>query len=822
MLTFQQPFLSLLLVFISAIVAMFGLQRWQLRHIRVTARAVTLMLLCCSLWILANALELASADLQTGAVWNKLQLLAMAPVPTLWFIMAMQVVGYKPLSTVPRALLIGIPLVLTVLLIITNDYHHLIITRIWLDISGDVAYVRFGSGPVLQILYLYAYGQISLSLYFIVKQLTHTQGVFRWQGIILVFGAVFSIFANYHDVIGSGPLPQIQFTPLGISLAVPLFVFTLRRMRRADLLPVIREKLIHVLHDSVVVLDAENRIVDLNPKAEEMLGIGLKNAAGKLIDVIWPQWSPNQDILLQKVQSRQEIQLFVGDQLHTLEASSSRLDDWRGIFVGRVLVFRDVTEQVRAEDALRLNEEYFRALTENSTDMIVIISSDGIIKYISPSFQRMFSLAKSEIIGKQAHEFVHPDEVAILVGKFSEFIHKPGISITTSVRVSYYSENWRVLECTASNLLAHPAVKGIVINARDVTERTAAEDALRKSEERYRLHFAHVGDVIFSYDTEFRFLTMSPSIERHLGYKPEELVGKSFLEVPLLSPEFLTQAAAAGMRVLNGEMIEDYRYELIAKDGTHRTAAVTGSPIYQDSKVTSGISVARDITERVQAENRLRASLQEKEVLLKEIHHRVKNNLQIISSLLNLQAVHLQDPSLQAQYQDSQDRIRSMALIHERLYRSDDLAQIDFGSYLRDLTGSLAQTYQSQRQGITLNVSTDTVFLDIDTAMPCGLLVNELVSNALKHAFPSGRNGTVSVELHNHAASSNQLRLVVRDDGIGFPADLEYPKTTTLGLQLVSSLVRQLGGTVVLDRQPGTAFDISFVAIGAARKELPL
>jgi two-component sensor histidine kinase len=204
------------------------------------------------------------------------------------------------------------------------------------------------------------------------------------------------------------------------------------------------------------------------------------------------------------------------------------------------------------------------------------------------------------------------------------------------------------------------------------------------------------------------------------------------------------------------------------------------------------------------------AALQEKEILLKEIHHRVKNNLQIIASLLSLQSAKFENAELLAQYQDSQNRIRSMALIHERLYRSSDLAHIDFGNYLRELTGSLTQSFRQKTHGITLQLQADPILLDIDAAIPCGLLVNELVSNAFKHAFPGRRQGIVSVELR--CGPAGQLRLAVQDDGVGFPAGLDFQHTESLGLQLVNSLTRQLDGVIELQRDPGTAFIITFTS----------
>lgn len=212
--------------------------------------------------------------------------------------------------------------------------------------------------------------------------------------------------------------------------------------------------------------------------------------------------------------------------------------------------------------------------------------------------------------------------------------------------------------------------------------------------------------------------------------------------------------------------------------------------------------------QRRRAEDHLRVSLVEKEVLLKEIHHRIKNNLQIVSSLLNLQLPNLQDPTARAHFRDSQNRIRTMALIHERLYRSDDLARIDFAPYLKELTGHLLSSYDVQQNGVTINLEADNISLDIDTAIPCGLLIHELVSNALKYAFPDGRRGTIGVEMR--CSGDGHYRLVVRDDGVGMPEGMDYTKTTSLGLRLVNSLTRQLGGTLEVHARASTTIMVSF------------
>jgi two-component sensor histidine kinase len=224
-----------------------------------------------------------------------------------------------------------------------------------------------------------------------------------------------------------------------------------------------------------------------------------------------------------------------------------------------------------------------------------------------------------------------------------------------------------------------------------------------------------------------------------------------------------------------------------------------------------------DITERLRAEQQIESSLREKEVLLQEIHHRVKNNLQVISSLLSLQASTIEDPLTLEILTESQNRVRSMALIHEKLYRSESLSRIDFGDYIDGLTNHLFRTYNARADGIQLKIDVNKVYLGVDTAAPCGLLLNELVSNALKHGFPNRTGGEIYVGLE---ADRGAVTLVVRDDGVGLPVDVDIRTAESLGLQLVNTLVEQLDGTIELHRvKPsataggqGASFQVTFAA----------
>jgi len=216
-----------------------------------------------------------------------------------------------------------------------------------------------------------------------------------------------------------------------------------------------------------------------------------------------------------------------------------------------------------------------------------------------------------------------------------------------------------------------------------------------------------------------------------------------------------------------------------------------------------------DITERKQVERRLHASLHEKEVLLKEIHHRVKNNLQVISSLVSLQADALGEPALRGVFEDVRDRVRSMALVHEKLYQSESLAGVDFAGYTRSLMNYLWRAHADSAAGIRLNLDLQPLSLPVDTAVPCGLILNELVANTLKHAFQGRSKGEVTIALH--ARPDGRVHLRVADNGVGLPPGLDWQRTRSMGLSLVQMLAGQLNATVEAGLGGGTQFEIAFL-----------
>jgi two-component sensor histidine kinase len=265
-------------------------------------------------------------------------------------------------------------------------------------------------------------------------------------------------------------------------------------------------------------------------------------------------------------------------------------------------------------------------------------------------------------------------------------------------------------------------------------------------------------------------------------------------------------------RLRHSERIQHLETVRVRKDGQRLDIALSISPIKDaHGRLTGAATIARDITERKRVETHLKASLHEKELLLREIHHRVKNNLQIVSSLLRLQARAMEDPRLRAYFEESQDRVQTMALLHEQLYQSGDWGHIDFDDYLRTLATGLVRSYRVGQGRLALELNAEEMSLPLATAIPCGLLFHELLSNCLKHAFPGDRSGTIRVTLHRHPQGSYVLS--VRDDGVGLPSGLDVRNTASLGLRLVHLLAAQLHSTLTYASGEGTTVTLTFAEL---------
>lgn len=340
-----------------------------------------------------------------------------------------------------------------------------------------------------------------------------------------------------------------------------------------------------------------------------------------------------------------------------------------------------------------------------------------------------------------------------------------------------------------------------------ITARKEMELELRRSEQQLRAIMNALDEVVAIVDRERRFVAVMGHRLQDMGFVPDTIIGKTISEV--FGGEHARVHEAAGTRALAGERVV-YEWQ---SDGPGKPLwfQISLFPLREPTgEVVGLVATAYDMTHLKQTQEELANALVEKDALLKEVHHRVKNNLQIVSSLLNLQFDRVPDPGLRAMVMESQQRIRAMALVHEQLYRSETLMRLDTREFLDSLVSSVVRSYAASGETVEAVVDADPMPLDLDVAVPIALVVNELVSNSLKHAFIAGGPARHRLFVSLGPSPDGKRRLVVRDNGIGMPADFDLTRAHTLGLSLVMNLVRQIGGVAASRTGDGTEFTVTF------------
>ena len=507
-----------------------------------------------------------------------------------------------------------------------------------------------------------------------------------------------------------------------------------------------------------------------------------------------------------------------------------------------------------------------KAVVRDLRDGIITFTQEGLLSNFNPGAEKIFGYAAREILGQSALTILaplgpvnkvgfkalladsssqanrsektrellgirkdnstFPVELTITKGEVNNEVVYTGLIRDVTDRKhaeTLAGEYRRQLERERENLKkAHDALQTRVKELSEARQATLNilhdHDEMRKkteaAEKRFRSlsSFAPVG--IFEVDVDGHCIYTNPRWETITGLSYADSAGDGWLQFIHEDSRIEFLKGWKPVAATEYGFSKEFRLNVdVGDDGAQRwvrsliTALRTG-----DGKVTGYVGTLEEITESKHSESLIRASLEEKELLLREIHHRVKNNLQVISSLLNIQSSYIADESMHQIFKESQSRIKSMALIHEKLYSSKDLSKIKFDDYLRNLANHLFHTYRIDAHSIDVKINVDQdIFLGIDTAIPCGLIVNELISNSMKYAFPDKRKGEIQVGLCS--STNGKYTLTVRDNGIGVPADLDINTTESLGMQLVTTLTSQLEGTIVLDRTQGTSFDITFCEV---------
>lgn len=501
---------------------------------------------------------------------------------------------------------------------------------------------------------------------------------------------------------------------------------------------------------------------------------------------------------------------------------------------------RYIADREKAERALSESKEKYHNLFQQSNDAIFVHDLQGNIIDANQKATELFGYSKSEILSLKISK-LHPEYA---LGKSRLAFESVEHTGAVFFEVDFRKKNGEVFPAAVSSSMfeakGQKLVQGLV---RDITDQRKAEQiqsvlfnitqatsSAESLEELLQIIHQQLGTLIdttnfyvalYNSETElYSFPFVVDEYEQDDTFSPQELkksltdyvrrTGKALLADERIHRELI---ASGEVDLVGADSKVWMGAPLRTQEGVIGVVAVqsySNDVIYStiDMEILAYISehIAMAIY-RKRTERKILASLKEKDVLLKEIHHRVKNNMQIISSLLRLQSRGIENEKARKIFEVSQNRIKSIALIHETLYQSENLAKIDFSSYIRKLTTHLLSLYRREEKKLKLDLEVQKVFLDINKAIPCGLIINELVSNSLKHAFPKGTEGRISIRL---SSDNGSFTLVVQDSGVGMPEEFALGKTDSLGLQIVNDLVQQLEGTLHLDQDFGTCFTITW------------
>jgi PAS domain S-box-containing protein len=595
-------------------------------------------------------------------------------------------------------------------------------------------------------------------------------------------------------------------------------------------------------NDAIITRSLDGFITSWNLGAEQIYGYPAEEVLGKPATVLIPCSLKNE------IQKLTEM-IKQGEKIHQYETSRLRKDgkvidvsmtlspvfDISGDLMAISVIARDITESKKAEERLHKSEERYRIVTEQTGQLIYEHDMEENKIYWAGTIEEITGYAQEELLNTGIELWinnVHPEDQKKV---WNQKIKGCGQNIKNTENKRNFHLEYRFRRkdgeyihiedhgvCLQKGNYLTNKVLGIM---KDITERKRTEEALRRSEERFRLALKGSRIVMFSQDIELRYTWVYNPAP---GFKIEDVLGRR--DYDIYQPEDAEIFTAIKLQVLASGV--GRRDEVV----THRPASAGGNMVHDMTTeplcdaigtIVGVICVAMDITEKKEAESFLKKI---EEARKKEIHHRIKNNLQVISSLLDLQAEkfagnEIYDTSkVLAAFRDSQNRVISMALIHEELYGSKEVSILNFATYLQKLTEELFRCYNVGASGTEMVLEIEeNIFFDMDTAVPLGMIVNELVSNSLKHAFPGGKTGKVQIKLsreisekfgHSEIEDSNEARkgtsyiLIVSDNGVGIPKSISLEDSDTLGIQLVTILVDQLDGELDLNRTSGTEFTI--------------
>ena len=486
-----------------------------------------------------------------------------------------------------------------------------------------------------------------------------------------------------------------------------------------------------------------------------------------------------------------------------IEALTARLEEaeetLRAIGNGEVDAFVVTRPEGERIFTLKGAEQPYRALVETMNEGAATLSAEGAILYCNKRLAAMLGIPLENIIGTTFITYVDaPDKT-----RFSALLEKSAGDPATDEIALISGEGDAVQVIISSHEFDLSGSQGINMIITDLTQQHRNDEIMAAGMLANSI-IEQAGEAIVVCDEEGMIIRASRIAHQLCGVNPLLTTFDELLPLQRIQ----TSSFFSVVPLMKSGESENCEAVFKRSDNQIFNLLLNATPLSNiKNRIFGCVVTLTDITERKKADEIIKSSLREKEILLKEIHHRVKNNLQIIASLLKLQSKHSSDGKAGDVFQECQDRIRSMASVHSLLYRSRDFARVNFRDYIRETAGELLRIYQKSSVEISLDIHAEEVMLSIDEAIPCSLIINELVTNAVKYAFTKTGKGEIRIEL---AETEQGIRLLVKDNGVGFPPELNFRETETLGLQLVTMLVKQLDGTIEQSVDGGTEYTLQY------------